>query len=75
MTGVTANATDDIGCEIAGLRAVVFTMSDLAAVLAGLVLVIAECSVESGELAELIALEFVLTFRDGGGLSRISSYS
>jgi hypothetical protein len=37
-------------------------------VLASLVLVVAESTVEGGQLTKLVALEFVLTLRDGCGL-------
>jgi hypothetical protein len=37
-------------------------MTNLTAVLAGLVLVIAQSTVESSEFAELVALQFVLAF-------------
>ena len=68
MAGVAADATDDVGGKVLCVRAVVFAVSDFAAVLAGLVLVVTEGTVECGELAGLIALELVLTFGDGGGL-------
>ena len=68
MPSVAADATDDVGGEVAGLRTVVLAVTDFAAVLAGLVLVVAEGAVEGCELAELVALEFVLAFGDGGRL-------
>ena len=68
VASVTADATDDVGGEVAGVWAVVLAMSYLAAVLAGLVLVVAEGTVESCELAELVALELVLAFWDGSSL-------
>ena len=73
MAGVAADATDDVGGVVLGLRAVVLAMPDFAAVLAGLVLVVAEGTVEGGEFAELVALELVLAFGDGGGLCYIAS--
>jgi hypothetical protein len=39
-------------------------MTNLTTVLAGLVLVVAKGTVEGGKLTELVALEFVLAFRD-----------
>lgn len=41
-------------------------MTNLAAVLAGLVFVVTEGTVECGELAQLVALELVLAFGDRG---------
>jgi len=45
-------------------------VADLAAVLAGLVLVVTEGTVERGELAQLVALELILTF--GNRSSRLN---
>jgi hypothetical protein len=39
-------------------------MTDFTTVLAGLVLVVSEGTIECGKLTELVALEFVLTFGD-----------
>jgi hypothetical protein len=41
VTCVTADATDDVGSVVALLRAIIFAVTDLAAVLTGLVFVIA----------------------------------
>ena len=41
-------------------------------ILACLVLIVTKRTVESCKLTELVALEFVLTFGDGGGLVSIS---
>ena len=62
MTSVPTDTADDVSSEVARLRAVVFAMADFAAILTGLVLVVAEGTVEGSELAELVALEFVLRF-------------
>lgn len=43
-------------------------MTDLSTVLAGLVLIVSECTVKCGKLAELVALELVLSLGNGSGL-------
>jgi hypothetical protein len=72
VTGLSTDATDDAGREILLLRAIVFTMTNLTAVLAGLVLVVTESTVESGELTKLVPLKFVLAFGDRGSLGTVS---
>jgi hypothetical protein len=62
VTRVTTDATDDTGSVILLLRAVVLAVANLATVLASLVLVVSEGTVEGGEFSELVTLEFVLTF-------------
>lgn len=69
MAGVTTDATDDTGGVVLLLRAVVLAVTDLATVLASLVLVVSEGTVEGGEFSELVALEFVLAFRNGRSLN------
>ena len=61
VTSTAADATDDVGGEVALLGAVVLAMTDAAAVLANLVLVVAKSTVEGGELAQLVTLVVVLT--------------
>jgi hypothetical protein len=68
VPSLTADAADDAGSEVLLLRAIILAMADLAAVLAGLILIVAKSTVEGGKLAELIALELVLAFGDGGSL-------
>jgi hypothetical protein len=65
---VTTDTADDVCGKVALFGAVVLAVSDLATVLACLVLVVTESTVESGELTELVALELVLAFGDGSGL-------
>lgn len=69
MACITTNTTDDASSVILSLRAVVLAVTNLATVLASLVLVISEGTVESGEFSELVALELVLAFRDRSSLS------
>jgi hypothetical protein len=60
MPGVTADTADDVGSIVLLLGAVVLAVSDLAAVLACLVLIITEGAVQRGKLAKLVPLELVL---------------
>lgn len=68
MTGVATDATDDVRGEVLGVRAIVLAVADFTAVLAGLVFVVTEGTVQGGQLTELVTLELVLTLRNGGGL-------
>jgi hypothetical protein len=72
MSSLTADTADDAGCEVLLLRAIVLSMTNLAAILASLVLVVTKSTVEGGELTQLVALEFVLAFGDGGSLKNVS---
>jgi hypothetical protein len=65
MTSVATDATDNARSVVLFLRAVVLAVTDLATVLASLVLVVSEGTVECGEFSELVSLEFVLAFRNG----------
>jgi hypothetical protein len=68
VTSLTTDTTDDASRVVLFLWAVVFAMTDFTAVLAGLVLVVSEGTVESGELTKLVTLEFVLTFGNRSSL-------
>lgn len=68
MAGVTADTADNVGSVVLLLGAIIFTMTDLAAVLAGLVLIITQGTVEGSKLTELVTLELVLAFRDRSSL-------
>lgn len=68
MTSVATDATNDIGGEVLGVRAIVLAVTDFTAVLTSLVLIITECTVERCEFAQLVSLELVLAFGDGGSL-------
>lgn len=72
MSSLATDTTNDAGSVVLFLRAVVLAMSDLAAVLAGLVLIVSEGTVERGKLTELVALQLVLAFGDGSSLNLIS---
>lgn len=72
VTSIAAHTTNDVGRVVLLLRAIILAMADLAAVLAGLVLVIAQGSVEGSQFTELIALQFVLALGNRGSLRAIS---
>jgi hypothetical protein len=61
---VAANTTDDAGGVVLTLGTVVLAVANLATVLAGLVLIISESTVEGGQFSQLIALQLILAFRD-----------
>jgi hypothetical protein len=73
MSSVTADTADDAGCVVLLLGAVVLAVANLPAVLACLVLVITERSVESSKFAKLVTLQFVLALgnRRSLGISSI----
>lgn len=75
VTRVTADATDDAGSVVLLLRTVVLAMTDLTTVLASLVLVVSERTVECGEFSELVSLEFVLAFRNRCSLNMLAKPS
>ena len=62
MPGATADTADDVRCEVTLLRTVILAMTNTTAILADLVLVIAQSTVQSRELAELITLVVILPF-------------
>lgn len=68
MTCITTNATDDVGGEVALFGAVKFSVTYLTAILASLVLIIAESPVERCKLTKLVTLELILAFGYGSGL-------
>lgn len=68
MSGAPTDTTDDVSSKVALLRALILPVTDVATILAHLVLIISKSSVESGEFAKLIAFVIVLTFGSGSGL-------
>jgi hypothetical protein len=68
VTSISTDAANDTGGEVFGVWAVVLAVTDFAAVLAGLVFVVTEGTVERGELAQLVTLELVLAFRNRSSL-------
>jgi hypothetical protein len=72
VTSATTNTTDDVSSEVTLFRAVVFAVTDSTAVLANLVFIVSECSIQSSKFAELIAFVIVLTFGSGCSLNMFS---
>jgi hypothetical protein len=68
MTSVATDTANNVGSEVLGVRAVVLAVTNFAAVLASLVLVVTKGTVERGEFTQLVSLELVLAFGDGGSL-------
>ena len=69
MTCVSTDATDNVGCEVALFWTIVLSVTNLTAVLASLILIVSESTVECCKLTKLIALELVLAFRNRGSLN------
>lgn len=69
MTSVATNTANNVGREVALLRTVVLAVANFSTILAGLVFVVAQSTVERGKLAELIALQLILSFWDRRGLN------
>lgn len=68
MSGVATDTTDDVGRVIALLGTVVLAVTDFTTILAGLVFIITESTVECRKFTQLATLELVLTFGDGSSL-------
>jgi hypothetical protein len=62
VPGIPTDTTNNIRCKVALLGAVVLAMSNLTAVLTGLVLIITKGTIQGSELSKLVSLEFILTF-------------
>jgi len=58
----TTNTTNDVSCEVALLWTVIFAMPKAPTVLANLVLVVTESTVQCCEFAKLIAFVVILAF-------------
>lgn len=68
MAGIATHSADDAGSEVLLLRAVVLAVSYLSTILASLVLIVTQSSVQSSELTELVTLQFVLALGNGSSL-------
>ena len=62
MSGATADTADDVRCEVTLLRTVILAMTNTTAILADLVLVIAQSTVQSREFAKLVTFMVILSF-------------
>jgi len=70
VSSIATDTADDASGEVLGVGAVVLAVANFATVLAGLVFVVTESTVEGCELTQLVALELVLSFGDGGSLHK-----
>jgi hypothetical protein len=70
VTRTATQATDDIGAVHSLLRTLPSTVALLSTVLAKLVLVVSEGTVERSEFSELVPLVVVLSLGGGCGLRR-----
>jgi hypothetical protein len=68
MSGAPADTTDDVSSKVALLRALILPVTDVAAILTDLVLIVSKGSVESSKFAKLIAFVIILAFGGGSGL-------
>lgn len=73
VAGIATHAANDTSGEVLLLRAVVLAVADLAAILAGLVLIVTEGSVQSSQLTKLVTLQFVLALGNGSSLRMSAS--
>lgn len=63
MPGTTTHPANNVGSIVALFRAVVLAMTETTAVLANLVFIVSESSVECGQFAQLVLFENILAFR------------
>lgn len=68
MASVATDTANDAGGEVLLFGTVVLAVSNLPTVLAGLVLIITQGSVQGSQLTKLVTLQFVLAFGDGSSL-------
>jgi len=68
VSSAPADTADDVSSKVALLRALILPVTDVAAILTDLVLIVSKGSVESSKFAKLITLVIVLAFRCGSGL-------
>ena len=68
MSCAATNSADDVSSEITLLWAIVFAVANATTILTNLILVVAKCTVESGQLPELVAFVVILTLRSRSSL-------
>lgn len=68
VAGIATHSTDDAGSEVLLLRAVVLAVTYLSTILASLILIVTQSSVQSSELTKLVTLQFVLALGNGSSL-------
>lgn len=69
---ITTDSANDAGRVVLLLRAIIFTMANLTTVLAGLVFIVSQSTVQRSELSELVTLELVLVFGRRSSLLLVS---
>lgn len=75
MAGVPADSADDVGGKVALIRTVVFAVTNFPTILACLVLIISQGTVECGKLTKLVTLKSVLTFGNRRSLNNESQHN
>lgn len=65
MASTSADTADDVRCEVTLFGTIVLAVTDIAAVLADLIFVVAKCTVEGGEFPKLVTFVIILTFGSG----------
>jgi len=68
VASTSANSTNDVSSKVALFRAVIFPVANTTAVLADLVFVVTESTIESRKFSKLVAFVIVLPF---GGRSSL----
>ena len=68
MSSATTDTANDVRCKVTLFGTVVFTVADSTAVLADLVFIVSEGTVERCQLPQLVSLVIVLAFRGRGSL-------
>lgn len=68
VSGTSTDTTDDICCEVTLFWTVILAMANTTTILANLILVVTEGSVEGSKLAQLVSLVIVLALGCGSSL-------
>lgn len=68
MASISTGAADNVGREVLFLRAVVLAVTDLATVLASLVFIVTQSTVQGGKFSKLVTLKLVLSLGNRCGL-------
>lgn len=73
VTGTTADAADDVRCEVTLFGTVILTVANATAILTDLVFIVTKSTVQCGKLSKLVALVVVLAFRRRSSLEMASA--
>ena len=71
MSRIATHTTDNVGSKVLLLWTVILSVTDLTTVLASLILVVTEGTVEGSKFTKLITLELVLAFWDRCSLTLV----